>query len=389
MKFIVKFSALSVLFVGAMAHAQDEAKTWLEESIAHVTGLDSFQADYTLTMTDKGSGAKEELKGKILLRGSNDMFFELGQETPQLQLFSKEGETVLYVPDMDRYMPTPAARAEMLKNMGSQGSNTVFKWLAGYLSNDPVLLSEITASEFIGQVELDTRPVNHARYTYEGYTVEAWIPQDAAPTILQLQFAFPQGPNLPDITFRFTNPKTNETIEDKVIVFAASDKMEKVDSPQDLFKPKENIKVGMKAPGFTLDKIGGGKMRLAEHEGKSVVLLDFFASWCGPCRMGMPMIDELAKEYKDKGVAFYAVNLQEGEKVAKKFIDNNSITNLEVVLDPDGKIGEAYEAFSIPRTVIVGKDGVVQAIHRGFSPNLKEDIKKDLDAILKGKTPAS
>jgi peroxiredoxin len=83
------------------------------------------------------------------------------------------------------------------------------------------------------------------------------------------------------------------------------------------------------------------------------------------------------------------VNLQEGEKIAKKFIDNNSIKNLEVVLDADGKIGEAYEAFSIPRTVIVDKDGIVQAIHRGFSPNLKEDIKKDLDAILKGKTPAS
>ena len=69
--------------------------------------------------------------------------------------------------------------------------------------------------------------------------------------------------------------------------------------------------IGKPAPEFTLPLLDGGIFELAAHRGKEIVLLDFWATWCGPCRAAMPVLVDVAKEYADKGVRYYAIDLRE------------------------------------------------------------------------------
>ena len=150
--------------------------------------------------------------------------------------------------------------------------------------------------------------------------------------------------------------------------------------------------LGAPAPEFTLGKFGGGEVALAQHKDKDIVVLDFFASWCGPCRMSMPVVHETLKAYADKGVQLYGVNLREPDEKVTQFLTSSKIEGMPVLLDRNGAVAMQYGASSIPRLIIVGKDGTVQAIHSGYSPALVEELKTQLDQLLGGKplvTPAS
>ena len=161
----------------------------------------------------------------------------------------------------------------------------------------------------------------------------------------------------------------------------------KKDAPPDAAKPDRPdpaTLVGKPAPDFELELAAGGKVKLSELKDKSVVILDFWATWCPPCRKSLPVVAEVAKAYKEKGVAFYAVNQQEDEETIKGFQEKQKL-QFTVALDPEGAIGEAYGVKGIPQTVIIGKDGTVQAVHVGALPDLKERLTKELDALLAGK----
>jgi thiol-disulfide isomerase/thioredoxin len=138
------------------------------------------------------------------------------------------------------------------------------------------------------------------------------------------------------------------------------------------------------APSFKLELLNGGEFDLSQQKDKNIVILDFWAIWCGPCRSVMPIMEEVANEYKDKGVILIAVNLRESPQAIRSFLQEQGLHPI-VALDRDGAVGNIYRAEFIPQTVIIGKDGIVQAVHVGALRNLKEILKKELDDLLAGK----
>jgi thiol-disulfide isomerase/thioredoxin len=134
----------------------------------------------------------------------------------------------------------------------------------------------------------------------------------------------------------------------------------------------ESLK-GEAAPDFSLKTPGGQEVALASDKG-SVVVLDFWATWCGPCVASLPKIDALAKEHSD--VKFYAVNIRESAEKVNKFMEAKNLS-LPVLLDKDGSVAKAYLASAIPQTVVIGKDGVVQAVFIGFDPEQGEKALAD------------
>ena len=120
-------------------------------------------------------------------------------------------------------------------------------------------------------------------------------------------------------------------------------------------------------------------MSLADLKGH-VSVLDFWATWCGPCVESLPHIDKINSDYADKGLKVYAVNLQETKPQVQKFLMSQKLT-LPVLLDSDGATAKNYMANAIPETVIIGKDGVVKKVIIGFGGG--DPVREAVDAEMK------
>lgn len=140
---------------------------------------------------------------------------------------------------------------------------------------------------------------------------------------------------------------------------------------------------GKAAPAIKLSTADGGTFDLADSKGKEVVVLDFWATWCPPCRRALPILAEVTSSYAGKGVRFCAIDLGEDAAKVKEFLKAQGLT-VNAALDHDGAVAGTYGVNGIPQSVIVGKDGIIKAVHVGFAPDLKERLPKELDAVLAG-----
>ncbi len=111
----------------------------------------------------------------------------------------------------------------------------------------------------------------------------------------------------------------------------------------------------LKAPDFTLKDVTGKKVSLQDYRGK-IVFLNFWATWCPPCRVEMPSMERLYSEFKDKDFAMLAIDLQEAASTVKDFGEQLGLS-YPLLLDSDGSVGVAYGVRSIPATYLVDRQG--------------------------------
>ena len=162
----------------------------------------------------------------------------------------------------------------------------------------------------------------------------------------------------------FTLGRVNEALPDSLFAFAPPPGATLVQAfGQQAGAETPSPLVGEPAPPFTLKGVKGSTVSLASYKGK-VVLLDFWATWCRPCRIEMPRIEALYKEFKARGLVVFGVNYAEDPAVVKAFLAQNPYT-IPILLDPKGDAGRLYQADAIPTLVVVGKDGKISAYYRG------------------------
>ncbi|MEM7220228.1 MAG: TlpA disulfide reductase family protein [Pseudomonadota bacterium] len=126
------------------------------------------------------------------------------------------------------------------------------------------------------------------------------------------------------------------------------------------------VGVRQSAPDFTLEALDGENLRLQEYRGQ-VVLINFWASWCGPCRQEMPVLDRLHQRYEEAGFTVLGVNV-EGKRGPAEKIARKSRLTFPVLIDAGQKVSETYDLEAMPSTVLVDRDGVVRYVHRGYKP---------------------
>lgn len=127
-----------------------------------------------------------------------------------------------------------------------------------------------------------------------------------------------------------------------------------------------SVKLSETAPDFTLKTLEGPNLRLEEYRGQ-VVLVNFWASWCGPCRQEMPILDRLHQRYEDTGFAVLGVNVEGEEKPAREIVDKTKVT-FPVLIDEGQLVSELYDLEAMPSTVVIDRDGLVRYVHRGYKP---------------------
>lgn len=134
-------------------------------------------------------------------------------------------------------------------------------------------------------------------------------------------------------------------------------KKEKAAVNEDYFKKLgiEKPEKAIRAPDFALEDLSGKRVSLKDLRGK-VVFLNFWATWCVPCRQEMPTMEKLHRELKDQGLEVVAVNIKEGKKEVRKFFDELGLT-FTALLDRDGKVSEEYGAWSIPLSYFISRKG--------------------------------
>lgn len=122
--------------------------------------------------------------------------------------------------------------------------------------------------------------------------------------------------------------------------------------------------VGDPAPDFTLVDLDGNRVTMSELRGRPVIL-NFWATWCGPCRVEMPDLAALQAEHVDDDLLVLAVNQAESAEQVRAFLDELEL-DLTAVLDSKGEVADAYGAFFLPSTMFVDANGTITAFHRGI-----------------------
>ncbi len=141
------------------------------------------------------------------------------------------------------------------------------------------------------------------------------------------------------------------------------------------------VQKGQRAPGFSLTTLKGEKLSLSSLAGQ-VVLIDFWAQWCEPCKHELPELDKLQKEYAQKGVRILAINIDKQRDNADKLVRMLGLS-IDVPLDPAGSVAATYDLPKMPTSYLVDKKGVVRFVHEGFENGDVARFKKELDELTK------
>lgn len=134
------------------------------------------------------------------------------------------------------------------------------------------------------------------------------------------------------------------------------------------------------APDFTLKSTQGSNVRLSEQRGE-VILLNFWASWCGPCRQEMPKLVELQQRYSKLGFTVLGVNVDKDSALAQKLLKDIPV-NFPVLLDNTGDVSARYEVNAMPTTVIIDRDGNMRFRHRGYQPGYEDEYEKQIKELI-------
>ncbi len=276
--------------------------------------------------------------------------------------------------------------------------------LGELISAEPykMLMDGVKTSKYVGKEAVDGGMAHHLAFTQDQFDWEIWIAADGDPLVRKVVMDMtrslagsPAAAQFKDqkfeVTQNFKGWKLNAPPRESAFVFQPPAGSTKADSLMKLFAPggggngeAPSPLVGKPAPSITLKRLDKGEFRLADHHNKDVVMIDFWATWCGPCVMELPILAEVANAYKDKGVTFYAINLRETPEEIKKFQEGKKL-KFPVALDPEGKTGGDYGASAIPMLVLIDKAGVVRSVHVGYNPAIKTTLGKELDALIAGK----
>ena len=134
------------------------------------------------------------------------------------------------------------------------------------------------------------------------------------------------------------------------------------------------------APAISAKDREGHARSLSEFKGR-VVLVDFWASWCAPCKVSFPELDALHEEFHDAGLEVVAINVDEDAKSARAFLAGKS-PSMTVLFDPQGRTPEAFKVEGMPSSFLIDRDGNIRFRHMGFTAQTRSDFRREIGILL-------
>lgn len=371
----------------------------LGQMSAHYASLKSTTFSYNVKLDREVQERKDsvELDYSVAIERPNKISFVQGASKDGVDLLSNGQALTIFIPEVKQYVVerAPETIADALE-WGALTTLTEFNSIIGELMGaDPAaaILDGVSAASYSGEEELDGKKCHRIRLAQEEMDVDMWIAAGDKPYLARMSpdittmvgredikislnitlSDWAANPEISQERFSFTPPAGTTKAESFDAIFGGGEK-----------RPADSL-VGKPAPTFTLNGLDGKPIDLSAHIGKNVIVLDFWATWCGPCVRSMPVLVEVTDSFKDKGVIFIAVNLGEEPDSIKAFFQELKLSPT-VALDADRVAAEKYRVDPIPQSVIIGKSGNVEAVHIGVLPVLRQQLKSQLAALVAGES---
>jgi len=145
--------------------------------------------------------------------------------------------------------------------------------------------------------------------------------------------------------------------------------------------PANAVETGDQVPKFSLTSADGKEVSISDFAGK-VVYLDFWASWCPPCRVSLPWMNELQNKYSSDDFVVVTINLDSDSSKAKRIIDEQRLT-YPVLLDVQGKIAKLFALPAMPTSFLIGRNGKISLVHSAFRNEDKESLETSISKLIK------
>ena len=361
------------------------ARAVLDEAAAELAKAGSFRLEAHVVYSGKYSDSEETMATdyRIAANKEGDVGVRVKNETLEIHLFSSGDDFVRYMPEFAQYMTQ--ARDLTVAELMEQASFEIIDPVVDVLSAfaqfkspaDGFVLRDLA---FVGNEPVAGVSCDRIQFSLGGRMYDLWIEQGPARLVRRIQ------PDMTDLEQKYKSEYQMEfdiTVAADIPVweinadvssavrFTPPDGAEEVER----FGPKSPAEklAGTTAPDFTLPLLDGGEFTLSKARG-SIVILDFWATWCGPCRIAMPVLSEVSREFAGKGVELISIDLEEDAADVKAFLADMGL-KVTVALDGDSSVARAYQVSGIPQTVIVGRNGIIQKVHVGLwaMPELSPD----------------
>ncbi len=371
----------------------------IKEAAARYKSMTSFQETFTqkVNVTSPQGPNVMTAEFNIAIRQPDKLALKLNSKKSAVSVICDGKQLYYYISDMKKYSASDAPDTieklvqEVIFAPNLDSGQGIM--LLGFFQSDPqaFFTSSATAVDYQGEDVINGVKSHKVAVTLPEIDLTMWfgmesklLVQSSVDISRVLKKGSPGGSDL-KVVIEEIYPGTEITtaIEDDRFVFTVPADAEKVD---DLFAPPPNATAmeNKEAPAFELAGLKSGEtFKLQDYKGK-VIMLDFWATWCGPCRTELPKLQEIYEKYKDKEFMFIAVNSREDKEKVGKFVTEQKYA-FPVALDKDGKITGLYGIRSFPTLMLINKDGKIAKIHQGYAPGMEKSIAEEIDALLGGK----
>jgi peroxiredoxin len=388
---------------------EPKPETLLREMTDYIGNLPAFSCRIELAVRVQAQGMDNSMTSKMTVRleRPNRLAYRLEEGLMGMNVVSDGKQIIQHIPSLNRYTIEDAPAN--LADFSGENAAMVTPMMGIPATLIPAsgeklyqtLMDGVTKSEYIGIENVGEVRCHRCRFSREEFSWDIWIETGERPLVhkvvpdLSQQFANAGGamkdakleyslvfsdwnvaPEFTDADFAFNLPEDAQEVASLFEGLAGGQQ----EGPHPL--------LGQQAPPFKTVNLQDEPVDLAAHLGKDIVMLDFWATWCGPCVEAMPHVDGVAKKFADRGIVFYAVNVGEDAATIKEFLESKEL-DVPVAMDLDSAITQQYGANGIPQTVLIGKDGKVQVVHVGFSANLADELSAEIEELLAGKDLAA
>jgi len=386
---------LGGLFCSGQLDAQKapSPKAFLRKVADTYLDIQTFQCETTSRMISKRQGMEQTIRGEfaVALERPNKLAVIPAEEFQRLHLVCDGSEVHMLDPTANQYNTSeaPSTLSALLQKVAPFYAQTGGGPLAlfSFFADDPYeeILRDVKEVEMAGEEEWEGTTAYHLVFdqdSEDGASFKAHIWIDKARLLL--------------VRSRFElEPPVMDGVPSESVVFEEEHREIRTGHPipggSFDFRPPEGATEaltrdaalrleGEKAPGFSLPAEGGGTLSLESYKGK-IVLLDFWASWCPPCRKELPVLQSVYKEFKDRGVVLIGISCDQDKEKGEAFVKENKL-DFPIGYDSEGEVGKMYKVTSLPTLFILDREGTIQKVHIGMPPDLETLLKKELEAFL-------